>query len=219
MVAPITPLAIRGVIWYQGEANSSVTRAPYYGRLFQTMITEWRRAWGIGDFPFLFVQLASYRAPDSAWPELREGQRQALNLRNTAMAVTIDVGDAASIHPLNKKTVGERLALAARAVAYGEAVEYSGPMPRQVVAEPGGLRVWFDHAGGLTARGGPVRGFELAGTDRKYLEAEARIEGESVVVRSEAVAEPLYIRYGWRDNPDCNLFNAAGLPASPFRRE
>jgi sialate O-acetylesterase len=219
MVAPITPLAIRGVIWYQGEANGSVVRAPLYGRLFQAMITDWRRAWGIGDFPFLFVQLANYHAPDSSWPELREGQRQALSLRNTAMAVTIDIGTPDNIHPPDKKTVGERLALAARAVAYGEAVEYSGPMLRQVTAEGGTLRVWFDHARGLRARGNEVRGFEVAGADRKYAGAEARIEGETVVVRSASVAEPLFIRYGWRDNPDCNLYNAAGLPASPFRKE
>ena len=219
MVAPITPMAIRGVIWYQGEANGSVVRAPLYGRLFQAMITDWRRAWGIGDFPFLFVQLANYNAPDSAWPELREGQRQALSLRNTAMAVTIDIGTPDNIHPPDKKTVGTRLALAARAVAYGETVEYSGPMLRQVTAEGAALRAWFTHAAGLTARGGKIKGFEVAGADRKYAAAEARIEGETVVVRSASVAEPLYLRYGWRDNPDCNLFNAAGLPASPFRKE
>src|SRR5689334_14785196 len=159
MVAPVTPLAIRGVIWYQGEANGSVTRAPYYGRLFQAMISEWRRAWGIGDFPFLFVQLANFNAPDSAWPELREGQRQALQLRNTGMAVTIDIGTPDNIHPPDKKTVGERLSLAARAIAYGESIEYSGPLPRQVAAEPHALRVWFDHAAGLMARGGTAKGF------------------------------------------------------------
>ena len=217
MVAPVTPLPIRGVIWYQGEANGSVTRAPYYGRLFQAMISEWRRAWGIGDFPFLFVQLANFNAPDSAWPELREGQRQALQLRNTGMAVTIDIGTPDNIHPPDKKTVGERLSLAARSIAYGESIEYSGPLPRQVTSEPHALRVWFDHAAGLTARGGAARGFEVAGPDRKYVPAEARIEGETVLVQSSALADPLYIRYGWRDNPDCNLFNAAGLPASPFR--
>ncbi len=121
MVAPISPMAIRGVIWYQGEANGEQARAPLYGRLFQAMIADWRRAWGIGDFPFLFVQLANYRAPESDWPDVREGQRQALALRNTAMVVTIDIGSAANIHPPDKKTVGERLALAARALAYGEA--------------------------------------------------------------------------------------------------
>jgi sialate O-acetylesterase len=217
MVAPITGFAIRGAIWYQGEANGSVTRAPLYGRLFQTMIRDWRRAWGIGDFPFLFVQLANYHAPDSAWPELREGQRAALALRNTAMAVTIDIGTPENIHPPDKKTVGTRLALAARAVAYGERVEYSGPLPREVAKEAGALRVWFDHADGLTGRGGPVKGFEVTGADGKWSAAEARVEEGTVVVRSVAVETPVRVRYGWADNPDCNLFNAAGLPASPFR--
>jgi len=219
MVAPITPMAIRGVIWYQGEANGSVTRAPLYGRLLKAMIGDWRRAWGIGDFPFLYVQLANYIAPDSNWPELREGQRQALALNNTAMAVTIDVGTPDNIHPPDKKTVGLRLSLAARALAYGEAVEYSGPLPRQVTNEPGALRVWFDHADRLAAKGGTVWGFEVAGADRKYVGAEGRIEGSTVVVRSEGVAAPVFVRYGWKDNPDCNLINAVGLPASPFRWE
>lgn len=217
MVAPITPLAIRGVIWYQGEANGSRTRAPYYGRLFQAMIQDWRSAWGIGDFPFLYVQLANYNAPESDWPELREGQRQALALRNTAMTVAIDVGTPDNIHPPDKKTIGTRLSLAARALAYGEDVEYSGPLPRQVTAEDGALRVWFDHAEGLTARGGPLRGFEIAGPDRKFVPGDARIDAATVVVRSPAVANPVAVRYAWKDNPDCNLSNAAGLPASPFR--
>jgi sialate O-acetylesterase len=219
MVAPVTPMAIRGVIWYQGEANGSTTRAPLYGRLLQTMIRDWRKAWGIGDFPFLFVQLANYRAPDSAWPELREGQRSALALRNTAMTVTIDIGTPDNIHPPDKKTVGARLSLAARAMAYGEDIEYSGPLPREVTRESGALRVWFDHAAGLSARGGAIKGFEVAGADRRYQAAEARIEGGTVLVRSEAVAAPVSVRYGWRDDPECNLFNAAGLPASPFRWE
>jgi sialate O-acetylesterase len=217
MVSPITPLAIRGVIWYQGEANGSNTRAPLYGRLVRAMIQDWRRAWGIGDFPFLFVQLANYRAPDSNWPELREGQRSALALRNTAMAVAIDIGTPDNIHPPDKKTVGQRLALAARALAYGEAIEYSGPALRQVTAEEGALRVRFDHAEGLTARGGTAHGFEVAGEDRVFHAAEARVEGATVVVRSAEVARPVAVRYGWKDNPDCNLYNAAGLPASPFR--
>jgi sialate O-acetylesterase len=219
MVAPITPMPIRGVIWYQGEANGSTTRAPVYGRLFQTLITSWRKAWGIGDFPFLYVQLANFNAPDSAWPELREGQRQALSLRNTAMAVTIDIGTPDNIHPPDKKTVGERLSLAARATVYGEPIEYSGPQLREVTTEPGVLRIWFDHADGLTARGGPPRTFEIAGPDRKYSPAEARIEGATIVVQSPSVPAPTYVRYAWRDNPDCNLFNSAVLPASPFRRE
>jgi len=217
MVAPITGYAIRGVIWYQGEANATVERVPVYARLFQAMIRDWRRAWGLGDFPFLFVQLANYHDPGKAWPELREAQRSALALHNTAMVVTIDIGTPESIHPPDKRTVGLRLSLAARALAYGEPVEYSGPFPRQVTAEDGALRVWFDHSPGLTAPGGVVKGFEIAGRDRSFVPAEARIEGGTVVVRSEAILRPVYVRYAWKDNPDCNLFNGAGLPASPFQ--
>ncbi len=219
MVAPITALPIRGVIWYQGEANGSVTRAPYYGRLFQAMIRDWRRAWGQGDFPFLFVQLANYNAPDSAWPELREGQRQALALRNTAMAVAIDIGTPENIHPPDKRTVAARLALAARAVAYGENIEYSGPLFLRAARELNGMRVWFEHAAGLAAKGGAVRGFEVAGTDKKFFPAEARIQGSTVWAWSGEVSEPAYVRYAWKDNPECNLYNGAGLPASPFRSE
>jgi sialate O-acetylesterase len=218
MVAPITGYAIRGVIWYQGEANATVERAPVYPRLFEAMIRDWRRVWNLGDFPFLFVQLANYHAaPDSAWPELREAQRAALALRNTAMAVTIDIGTPDNIHPPDKQTVGLRLSLAARALAYGEPVEYSGPLPRQFTPGDGALRIWFDHASGLAARGSVVKGFELAGADGKFQPAEARIEGDSVVVRSPAVERPEWVRYGWKDNPDCNLYNGAGLPASPFQ--
>ena len=219
MVAPLTRFPIRGVIWYQGEANTAPERAPLYGRLFETLIRDWRRAWGQGDFPFLFVQLANFRAaPDSMWPEVREAQRQALALANTAMAVAIDIGEAGNIHPGNKREVGRRLALAARAVAYGEPLAYSGPLLRQVTRENGALRAWFDHAGGgLKTSGGAVRGFEVAGSNGRFFAARAEIDGATVAVSSEAVPRPERLRYGWADNPDCNLFNAANLPASPFR--
>ncbi len=216
MVAPITGYAIRGVIWYQGEANATIERAPGYSRLFEAMIRDWRNAWGLGDFPFLFVQLANYDAPESAWPELREAQRQALAIRNTAMAVTIDIGTPENIHPPDKEAVGLRLSLAARAVAYGEQVEYSGPLARQAAAEDGVVRIWFDHASGLSARGATVKGFDVAGHDRKFQPAQARLEGNSVVVWSAAVERPEWVRYGWKDNPDCDLSNDSGLPASPF---
>jgi sialate O-acetylesterase len=219
MVAPLTPFAIRGVIWYHGESDASPERAPVYARLFQAMIRSWRRAWGVGEFPFLFVQLANWTAgPGNAWPELREAQREALTLANTGMAVAIDVGDKTDIHPRDKKTVGTRLALAARALAYGEKLAYSGPLLRQVVPEGPALRVLFDHAEGLTTRGGaPVEGFEIAGADGRYVPAQARIEGSTVVVSTGAVAAPRSVRYGWADNPRVSLYNAAGLPASPFR--
>jgi len=219
MIAPLTPSAIRGVIWYQGEANSGPDRAPLYARLFQTMIRDWRNQWGEGDFPFLFVQIANWNtAPDGMWPEVRDAQRQALALKNTGMAVTIDIGDAVDIHPKNKQDVGLRLALAARAIAFGEKLEWSGPLVRQVTHEEHALRVWFDHAGGLTAKGGTeLTGFEIAGADGKYSPADAKIEGESVVVSSTAVHTPVSVRYGWAANPTCNLFNKEGLPASPFQ--
>jgi sialate O-acetylesterase len=219
MVAPLTPFPIRGVIWYQGEANTSHQRAPLYGRLFQAMIRDWRSSWGIGDFPFLFVQLANYNSKESNWPEVREGQRHALAVRNTAMTVTIDIGTPDNIHPPDKRTVGQRLSLAARALAYGESIEYSGPLLRQVTSEPGALRAWFDHAASLTVRGAAVESFEIAGADRNFVPAQARIEGSTVIVHADGVQSPVFLRYGYKDNPTCNLYNAAGLPASPFSWE
>ena len=218
MIAPLTPFAIRGVIWYQGESNSGPDRAALYARLFQTMIRDWRNGWAEGDFPFLFVQIANWNTePGELWPEVRDAQRQALALKNTGMAVTIDIGDPDDIHPKNKQDVGLRLALAARAIAYGEKVEWSGPLYRQVTPEEHGLRVWFDHASGLVTKGAELTGFEVAGADGKYSAAAAKIEGTSVVVSSPAVQTPVSIRYGWAANPNCNLFNKEGLPASPFQ--
>jgi sialate O-acetylesterase len=219
MIAPLTPHAVRGAIWYQGESDASPERAPVYARLFAETIRSWRRAWGVGDFPFLFVQLANWTAgAGNAWPELREAQRQTLSVANTGMAVAIDVGNPTDIHPRDKKTVGTRLALAARALAYGERLAHSGPLFRQAVPEGQALRVHFDHADGLATRGGaPVEGFEVAGADGKYVAAEARIEGATVVVSSTSVHEPRSVRYGWADNPKVSLYNGADLPASPFR--
>ncbi len=244
MISPLTPFAIRGVIWYQGETNAGPDRAALYAHLFQTMIQDWRRAWGQGDFPFLFVQLPNWiTAPDGMWPEVRNAQRQTLALRNTAMAVTIDIGDPANLHPPNKQDVGLRLALAARVLVYGEKIEYSGPLYRQVTQEEHALRVWFDHAAsGLMAKlpapkpptanepatnppdakapasnVAELTGFEIAGADRKFVPAEAKIEGASVVVSSAAVPAPVFVRYAWAANPECNLYNRDGLPASPFQ--
>lgn len=219
MIAPLTKYPIRGAIWYQGESNASPERVSLYSRIFRTMIQDWRNAWGQGDFPFLFVQLANYKAgPNARWPELREAQLQALALRNTAMAVAIDVGNPDDIHPRDKQTVGTRLAAAARAISHGENIVYSGPLFRMAAPESPAVRVFFDHTGsGLSARGGALKGFEIAGADRKFVAAEARIDGATVVVSSPAVPAPLYVRYAWSDNPDCNLYNAEGFPASPFR--
>ncbi len=219
MIAPLTLFPIRGAIWYQGESDASPERSTIYGRLFQTMIRDWRRAWGLADFPFFFVQLANWVAgPGNAWPELREAQSQALTLANTGMAVIIDVGDAKDIHPRDKKTVGTRLALSARAIAYGEKIPYASPLYRQITPEGNSLRVWFDHAeGGLAANGeAGLKGFEIAGSDGKFVKAEAAIDGSTVIVSNPSVPDPRYVRYGWADNPDVNLYNQSGLPASPF---
>lgn len=219
MISPLTRYAIRGVIWYQGESNAGVDRAGIYSRLFQAMITDWRRAWGCGDFPFLFVQLANFKTDEnSRWPELREAQLQTLALRDTGMAVTIDIGNPNDIHPRNKQDVGLRLSLAARAIAYGEKIEYSGPIFREARPEGADLRVRFDHTGtGLVAHGDALRGFEIAGSDGKFVPADARIDGMTVVVSNAQVSKPTQVRYGWKDDPDCNLYNGDNLPASPFR--
>jgi sialate O-acetylesterase len=216
MIAPLTPFAIKGVIWYQAESNGDADGVPLYGRLFKTLIQDWRNQWGEGDFPFLFVQVANYN-PGLLWPELREGQRSALALRKTAMAVTIDIGDPDNIHPKDKQDVGLRLSLAARALAYGEAIEYSGPLVRQVTVEGSSLRVEFDHAKeGLVSKNGDLRTFEIAGADNNFIPAQARIDGDVVLVSNPALKNPVYVRYGWAPNPNCNLYNHEGLPASPF---
>jgi sialate O-acetylesterase len=220
MIAPLSPFPIRGVIWYQGESNASLERSPLYGRIFRTLIEDWRHEWGVGDFPFLFVQIANFKTgSDSAWPVLREQQVQTLALRNTGMAVTIDIGNPVDIHPTNKLDVGLRLARAARALSYGEQVEYDGPTFRQATPEGAAMRVWLDHAKGLMAKGGELTGFEVAGSDGKFYPATAKIEGMTIVVTSSSVADPAYVRYGWADSPQCNLFNGEGLPASPFRSD
>jgi sialate O-acetylesterase len=219
MIAPLVRFPIRGVIWYQGESNAAIEQAPIYARLFKTLIQDWRRAWGEGDFPFLFVQLASFQGgPDVKWAEVRDAQRRALALRNTGMAVILDLGEETRIHPRNKQDVGLRLALAARAMAYGENIEYSGPLFRQAVAEQESIRVFFDHSSsGLVSKGGELKRFEIAGDERNFVPAEAHIDGSDVVVSSPSVPHPAFVRYGWANFSDCNLYNQAGLPASPFQ--
>lgn len=218
MIAPLTKFPIRGVIWYQGESNTDVLRYRVYGRLFQTLIQDWRAAWTQGNFPFLFVQIANYHTgPDDHWPEVREAQRQALQLANTAMVVTIDIGDPQNIHPTDKQDVGYRLALAARAVAYHEHLEDSGPLYHSMSRDGATLHLYFDHADeGLMMKGQQLQGFEIAGLDGKFVPATARIDGATVVLSSPSVEKPTQARYGWSGDPVCNLFNKAGLPASPF---
>lgn len=224
MIAPLIPYAIKGAIWYQGESNAG--RAYQYRKLFPAMIRSWRKAWGQGRFPFLFVQLANFRAvkeepADSDWAELREAQLRTLFLPRTAMAVIIDIGEADDIHPRNKLDVGKRLALAALGKAYGEDVVYSGPIYESMTIEGSKIRLDFAHVGGgLVAKGGePLKGFAIAGHDGKFVWADAKIEGDTVVVWSDHVPRPVAVRYAWADNPVCNLYNAEGLPASPFRTD
>lgn len=224
MIAPLVPYAIRGAIWYQGESNAG--RAYEYTTLFPAMITCWRERWGQGDFPFLLVQLAPFQAiveepGDSNWAELREAQRLATHrLPNTAMAVITDVGDEKDIHPPQKAPVGERLALAARALANGEKITYSGPEYARLRIEGNRAYVEFNHVGGgLVARGGPLTGFTIAGADRKFHRAKAEIVGDEVLVTSDAVSQPVAVRFGWANYPVVNLWNADGLPATPFRTD
>lgn len=224
MIHPLLPYAIRGAIWYQGESNAS--RAEQYKTLFPAMIQDWRKAWGQGDFPFLFVQLAPFQAivqepAESDWAELREAQRLTLKkVAKTGMAVITDLGDEKDIHPKAKAPVGKRLALAALGIAYGQPVVSSGPEFESMRVESGKAILKFKNAeGGLVSKGGPPAGFTIAGADGKFVNAQAEIEGDEVVVWSPKVAEPVAVRYGWANYPVVNLWNKQGLPASPFKTD
>lgn len=236
MVHPLLSFPIRGVIWYQGESNANAENgdAFVYRDLFPAMIEDWRARWGVGDFPFLWVQLANFMAPDaqpaeSGWALLRESQSATLSIPNTGQAVIIDIGEADDIHPRNKQDVGLRLSLAARHIAFGEEIVYSGPTYGSHRVSGGRITIEFDHVGqGLVGSPGdgvsgpdiPIRGFAVAGMDRIFHWADARIEGSTVVVSSPRVPSPIAVRYAWGNNPDqANLFNASGLPASPFRTD
>ena len=218
MIAPLAPFPIRGVLWYQGESNSALERWPLYDRIMRTLIEDWRRQWGQGAFPFLYVQISNFKStPLEDWASLREQQVKTLGLRNTGMAVTIDIGNPDDVHPTDKADVGHRLALAARALTYGESsLEFSGPTFRQATPEGSSIRAWFDHAKGLAAKGGEVTSVEVAGSDGKFAPAKATVDGETIVAVSPDVPSPVAIRYGWSNSPQCNLFNGEGLPASPF---
>lgn len=222
MINPLIPYAFKGVIWYQGESN--VGRAEQYKELFPAMITDWRKEWGVDEFPFLFVQLASYLKRNTdpvedSWSELREAQRYTLNLKNTGMAVAVEIGDADNIHPGNKQDVGKRLALWARNKVYGEDIPYCGPTYKAMFAKNSSLVVEFDQCyEGLTASDKrEVTGFAIAGKDGVYHWAKAKINGNKIILSSDQVANPVSVRYAWSSNPDCNLVNSANLPASPFQ--
>ncbi|MDD5349232.1 MAG: sialate O-acetylesterase [Chthoniobacteraceae bacterium] len=241
MIAPLAPYGIKGVVWYQGEAN--VGEPVIYRTELPALIRDWRTYWGQGDFPFLLVQLANYMARkpepgESNWAAIRETQLKALDLPNTGLAVAIDIGDAANIHPFDKADVSSRLALAARHAAYGDQdVVYSGPIYKRFAAEGDKIRITFDNTGGGLTIGRPpdyffvsrnqtvpdaaseLRGFAIAGADHQFVRAKASIEGNSIVVAADAVRAPVAVRYAWADNPDCNLYNKEGLPASPFRTD
>jgi sialate O-acetylesterase len=216
MIAPLLPYAMRGVIWYQGESN--VGRERQYRTLFPAMIADWRRAWGEGDFPFLFVQIAPFSGTS---PEIREAQLLTWqHTTNTAMAVTMDCGDANDIHPANKRPVGARLALAARALAYDEKVEYSGPVFESMKVKGGKAVLRFTHlGGGLVSTHGALKGFTVAGEDKVFRPAKATIRGDTILVSVKGVVRPVAVRYGWASVPEGNLFNREGLPASPFRTD
>ena len=216
MIAPLQPYALAGVIWYQGEANSG--RAVEYQKLFPDMIESWRAGWGQGDFPFLFVQVAPYH---ETTPEIRESQLLTWQqVPHTAMVVTTDIGEERNIHPTQKEPVGARLALAARALAYGEKIEYSGPVFAAMKVRDHKAELSFTHTGGgLVASGGELKGFTLAGEDGVFVAAHAQIEGNKVLVSDPSVEKPIAVRYGWDKTPVVNLFNKEGLPATPFRTE
>ena len=238
MIAPLMPYGIKGVIWYQGEANAKPQTAIEYRTLFGDMIKDWRAQWGEGDFPFLFVQISSYAdapalTPLGAWAYLRESQLKTLALPNTGMATAVDIGAAQNVHPQDKLDVGLRLALAAMHVAYKQDVVFSGPIYQGEKFEGNTVCVSFTQTGsGLIIGTAPwtsggttplpntsLAGFEIAGSEGKFVPADARIDGNTVVVSSPQVAQPLYVRYGWANVVRANLYNKEGLPASPFRTD
>jgi sialate O-acetylesterase len=236
MIAPLIPYGIKGAIWYQGESNAN--HGAEYATLFPRMISDWREKWGEGDFPFLFVQLANYQAAqtkpsEGGWAWVREAQLKTLSLPNTGMAVIIDIGDTFNIHPKDKRDVGARLALAAKHVAYGQDLVYSGPIYDSMTVEKNTIRLTFKNVGGGLQMSVPpwtptgatppaptkLTGFAIAGADKNWAWADAKIDGNTVVVSCDAVAAPVAVRYGWANNPACNLYNKEGLPASPFRTD
>jgi len=229
MIAPLQPFAIRGAIWYQGEANAGA--ATEYRTLFPRMIKDWRETWGEGDFPFLWVQLASFHADDSDnWPNLRDAQASTLSLPATGQATAIDIGLPDNIHPMDKLDVGKRLALGALHVAYGQDLVYAGPMFQAVKKDGNALRVSYQDIGsGLKIGKSPwigpgahmlpedhLVGFEIAGVDNQWKPADARIDGNVVVVSSGDVPAPVQVRYDWKSYPEGNLYNKEELPATPF---
>jgi sialate O-acetylesterase len=220
MINPILPYAIRGAIWYQGESivggRDGVTLYPH---VMETLVTQWRKLWGEGDFPFYAVQLAPLKNASNN-PMVREAQAKILSLPKTGLAITIDIGDPTNVHPKNKEPLGHRLTDIALANVYGKKMEFAGPMFASLKIEGSTARVKFTHAAGLTAKDGPLKWFQIASADGKFVDADAKIEGDAVLVSSAAVPAPTAVRYAWDNYPDgANLYNGAGLPAAPFRTD
>jgi sialate O-acetylesterase len=221
MLHPVIPYAVRGAIWYQGESIVGGRQGvDLYPHVMETLVEQWRKLWGEGDFPFYAVQLAAQNNVSNN-PMVREQQAKILSLPNTGLAVTVDVGDPDNVHPKDKEPVGQRLALIALAKTYGRKDEYSGPVLSSMKIEGNAIRIRFTHVtGGLVAKGGPLQWFQIAGTDQNFVDADAAIEGDAVVVKSDKVSAPVAVRYAWDNYPfGCNLYNAAGLPAAPFRTD
>jgi sialate O-acetylesterase len=225
MIEPLIPFALQGCIWYQGESN---TKWPYrYRKLFPSLIRDWRKRWGERDFPFLFVQLANFRVlqkrpvEDDTWAELREAQLMALDEPMTGMVVAIDIGEADSVHPKNKKEVGRRLALKALKVAYDCDSIYSSPIFEKMIIDDYKIHLLFEDAGKglITKDDEEIKGFAIAGKNRQFYRASAIIKEDTVIVWNPNVKNPVAVRYGWAANPLCNLLNSTGLPVSPFRTD
>lgn len=224
MIHPLIKYPVKGAIWYQGETNAG--RAYQYRNLLKTMITDWRTAWKQDAMPFFVVQLANFMAPakepeDSAWAELREAQTMVLDLPNTGLALAIDIGNANDIHPKNKQDVGKRLALSAEKIAYGKDIVHSGPTFDSMTLEGSKIRINFQNTGtGMIAKGGELKHFAIAGKNKKFVWADAVIDGDSILVSSPKIKKPVAVRYAWANNPEgCNLYNREGLPAVPFRTD
>jgi sialate O-acetylesterase len=218
-ISPIIPYAIRGAVWYQGEGNAKSTHAPFYQYQLPMLVNDWRKHWGY-EFPFAWVQLPNFQA-DGDWVMIREAQLKTLALPKTGMSVNIDIGEEKGLHPKNKQEIGRRLSLWALGDVYNQKVAAtSGPLPAGHEIRNGEIILSFRHTnGGLVAKDGELKGFIIAGEDRQWKPAKARIEGDKVIVSSPDVKQPSVVRYAWENFPACNLFNGAGLPASPFRQE
>ena len=220
-IAPLIPYSIAGAIWYQGEANAkSPEQARLYGNQLPTLVKDWRARWGY-DFPFAWVQLPNFTGRAEGWCLVREGQLESIGLPRTGMAITVDIGEAGNIHPKNKQETARRLSLWALGTVYGKKLpSISGPLPTSQKFRTDDVVLSFSHAdGGLIAKDGELKGFIIAGSDHQWLPAQAKIIGKQVIVSNPTVKNPVAVRYGWQDNPDCNLYNGAGLPASPFRTD